>query len=202
MRKHWFLPQNPDVMHTLRAQADLTVAGAIAFAAWAEGAPAQEAQVGAAEHQADEVRRQLSMQLRQAFSTPVDQEDLFTLSERLDAVLNGLKNVVREAAGYGLEPDAAIAQMAGEILTGVRHLRTAMDHLAKDGEVATSEADAADAAAERMERIYRDAMRGLLSVDDLRVVMTRGEFYRRTLEIGERLTRVADRVWYAVVKET
>jgi len=31
--------------------------------------------------------------------------------------------------------------------------------------------------------------------------VTRGEFYRRTLEVGERLTRVADRVWYAVVKE-
>ena len=141
MRKHWFLPQNPDVLHTLAAQADVTVAGAIAFASWASGDLTQEAQVRACEHQADEVRRQLSLQLRQAFSTPVDQEDLFTLSERLDAVLNGLKNVVREADSYALEPDAAIAAMAGEIATGVQHLRTAMHHLDKDGDVATREAD-------------------------------------------------------------
>ena len=201
MRKHWFLPQNPDVLHTLAAQADVTVAGAIAFASWAGGDPTQEAQVRACEHQADEVRRQLSLQLRQAFSTPVDQEDLFTLSERLDAVLNGLKNVVREADSYALEPDAAIAAMAGEIATGVQHLRTAMNHLDKDGDVATREADAAVSAERRMEKIYRDAMRGLLAVDDLREVVTRGEFYRRTLDIGQRLTRVADRVWYAVVKE-
>ena len=53
----------------------------------------------------------------------------------------------------------------------------------------------------RMEKIYRDVMRDLLAVDDLREVVTRGEFYRRTLDIGQRLTRVADRVWYAVVKE-
>jgi hypothetical protein len=52
-----------------------------------------------------------------------------------------------------------------------------------------------------MEKIYRDAMRRLLAADDLRELMIRSEFYRRTLEIGERLTRVADRVWYAVVKE-
>lgn len=201
MSKHWFLPQNPDVLQTLTAQADITVAGAIAFASWASGDLAQEAQVRACEHQADEVRRQLSLQLRQAFSTPVDQEDLFTLSERLDAVLNGLKNVVREADSYALEPDAAIAAMAGEIATGVQHLRTAMHHLDQDGDVATREADLAVSAERRMEKIYRDAMRGLLAVDDLREVVTRGEFYRRTLDIGQRLTRVADRVWYAVVKE-
>ena len=201
MTKHWFLPQSPDVMQTLVAQADITVAGAIAFAAWAGGDLTQEAQVRACEHQAAQVRRKLSLQLRQAFSTPVDQEDLFTMSERLDAVLNALKNVVREADSYALEPDTAIAAMASEVATGVQHLRTAIGHLATPGDVATREADAAVTCERRMEKIYRDAMRGLLAVDDLREVLTRGEFYRRTLEIGDRLTRVADRVWYAVVKE-
>ena len=43
-------------------------------------------------------------------------------------------------------------------------------------------------------------MRGLLAVDDLRGALSRREFYRRSLDIGERLTRVADRVWHAVVK--
>lgn len=201
MRKHWFLPHTPDVMKTLIAQADITVAGAAAFAAWASGDLTQEAQVRAREHEADEVRRELSLELRRAFSTPVDQEDLFTLSERLDAVLNGLKNVVREADSYALEPDAAIAAMADDVVAGVGHLRTAIEHLAQDGDLATREADAAVSAERRMEKTYRDAMRRLLTEDDLRLVLARGEFYRRTLEIGERLTRVADRVWYAVVKE-
>lgn len=201
MTKHWFLPQNPDVLATLREQADVTLAGARAFASWADGDLAQEAQVRSCEHKSDEVRRRLSQQLRQAFSTPVDQEDLFTLSERLDAVLNGLKNVVREADSSALEPDAPIAAMAGEIVNAVQHLRTAMGHLDRDGDVATSEADAAASSERRMEKIYRRATRDLIAVDDLREVVSRREFYRRTLEIGERLTRVADRVWYAVVKE-
>jgi uncharacterized protein Yka (UPF0111/DUF47 family) len=202
MTKHWFLPQNPDVMQTLRAQADLTVAGAEAFAAWAGGDLAQEETVRDCEHRADTARRQLSSQIRQAFSTPVDQEDLFTLSERLDAVLNGLKNIVREAETYLVDPDAQIAAMAAELTVGVQHLRTALEHLVEPGDVATHEADEAVAAERRIERIYRHAMRGLLAVDDFREVAARGELYRRTLEVGERITRVADRIWYAVVKES
>jgi len=201
MTRHWFLPQNPDVLQTLREQADITLAGATAFAAWAGGDLAQEAQVRACEHQADDVRRRLSLELRQAFSTPVDQEDLFTLSERLDTVLNGLKNVVREADSSALGPDAPIAAMAEAIAEGVQHLSTAIDHLVTDGDMATREADAAVATERRMEKIYRGAMRDLLAEQDLREVVARREFYRRTLEIGERLARVADRIWYAVVKE-
>jgi uncharacterized protein len=201
MTKHWFLPQNPDVMRTLASQAEATVSGAVAFASWAGGDLSQETQVRTCEHRASEVRRLLSTQLRQAFSTPIDQEDLFTLSERLDAVLHGLRNVVREADSYPLGPDAAVAAMADEITTGVQHLSTAIGHLVDDSDVATREADAAVSAERRMEQVYRDAMRRLLAGDDLREVLTRGEFYRRTLEVGERLTRVADRVWYAVVKE-
>jgi uncharacterized protein Yka (UPF0111/DUF47 family) len=201
MTKHWFLPQNPDVLQTLAQQAEITLTGAMAFAAWADGDAEQEAHVRRCEHEADEARRALSMQLRRAFSTPVDQEDLFTLSERLDAVLNGLKNIVREADSCALAPDRPVAAMAEEVVTGVRHLLTAMTHLDKDPDLATSEADAAVTSERRMEKIYRNAMRDLLAMDDLREVVARRELYRRTLEIGERLARVADRVWYAVVKE-
>ena len=202
MKKHWFLPQSPDVMATLLSQADVTLAGATAFESWAGGDLAKQAQVRECEHRADEVRRQLSTELRQAFSTPVDQEDLFTLSERLDAVLNGIKNVVREAESVAVEPDAHIAGMASEIAAGVQHLRTAIEHLATGKDLATKEADLAVSRERRMEKIYRDGMQGLLTMENLREVAARGELYRRTLDIGERLTRVADRIWYAVVKET
>lgn len=201
MKKHWFLPESPDVMQTLLAQAETTVTGATAFRAWAGGDAGQEARVRECEHQADELRRRLSTELREAFSTPVDQEDLFTLSERLDGVLNALKNIVREAESYAVEPDAHMAALAGEIATGVEHLRGAIAHLAGDGDLTTHEADAAVSCERRMEKLYRAAMRGLLTVDDLREVVARGELYRRTLDVGERITRVADRIWYAVVKE-
>jgi len=202
MNKHWFLPQNPDVMETLRRQADITLAGVTAFVGWAGGDLGRQVEVRRYEHEADEVRRELSRQLREAFSTPIDAEDLFTLSERLDSVINGVKNIVRESESLDLAPDPPIAAMAEEIRQGVVHLRAAFDHLQGDGDHATHEADEAIGSERRMEKIYRKAMRDLVAIDDLREVVSRREFYRRTLEVGERLAGVADRVWYAVVKES
>ena len=44
-------------------------------------------------------------------------------------------------------------------------------------------------------------MSALLQVDDLREVMGRREAYRRLSRIGDLVHTVAERVWYAVVKE-
>jgi hypothetical protein len=47
------------------------------------------------EHQADQVKRELRLAFTNAFITPIDAEDLYVMSERLDAVLLGAKDAVR-----------------------------------------------------------------------------------------------------------
>ena len=200
-RPHWFLPQTPDVLGTLARQAMVTVRGMEALADWSKGAD-RAGDLRAAEHEADAVRRELSRQLRAAFSTPIDQEDVYTLSERLDVVLNTAKNVVREAEALQLAPEPALADMAGIALDGVRELASALEIIDTDPDRATVYADAAIAADRRMEKRYRAAMRESLEEADLRLSVNRRELYRRMLELGEAETRVADRVWYAVVKES
>src|SRR3954470_24701527 len=71
---------------------------------------------------------------------------------------------------------------------------------ARDGD-ATDCADAAIKAQRRVERNYRSAMSALLDVSELREVIGRQEAYRRMSRLGDRVHRVAQRVWYAVVKE-
>jgi hypothetical protein len=44
-------------------------------------------------------------------------------------------------------------------------------------------------------------MSTLLEVDDLRKVMGRREAYRRLSRIGDHIHAVAERVWYAIMKE-
>ncbi len=53
----------------------------------------------------------------------------------------------------------------------------------------------------QMERTYRLGMSSLLEVADLREVMGRRELYRRFARIGDDVVEVAERVWYAAVKE-
>ena len=62
-------------------------------------------------------------------------------------------------------------------------------------------ADAAIKSQRHLERVYRPAMSALINVDDLHAVVARREIYRRLSRIGDLIHAVADRVWYAMVKE-
>jgi hypothetical protein len=202
MTNHWFLPHTPDLIGLLDAQADVTIKGMEAFAAWSAGDTAKSEELRAAEHAADDARRTVQRELRAAFSTPLDPEDIYELSEGLDAVLNAAKNAVREAEVLAVEPDAALAEMASLATAGIRHVCNSFAVLKKDGDKATAEADAAINCERNMERLYRTAMSNLLTVDDVGKVTAWREMYRRYARLGEALVQVAERVWYAVVKET
>jgi uncharacterized protein Yka (UPF0111/DUF47 family) len=200
--RHWFLPRMPDVLATLREQCAVTVGGLDAFIEWSSGNGDRGPAVREAEHTADDVRRRLQQELRVAFSVPLDAEDIYTLSERLDTVLNDAKNAVREAEVMNIRPDEHLAAMATSILSGVHHLASAFDVLARDQDRATAAADAAISATREVERRYRIAMSEAMELEDVRELFSRRELYRRYARMGDQVVRVADRVWYAVVKHS
>lgn len=204
-RLSWFLPENPDVLGMLRRQAQVTIEAMDALVAWTTGDSGAADTVREKEHEADEVKRQLRVALRNAFITAIGAEDIYVLSERLDSVMNGAKDAVREAEVMDLKPDDAIAAMASLLAEGVRHLADAFARLeahANDGDdVATSAADDAIKSGRQLEHVYRKAMSALVQEDDLREVMGRRELYRRFSRISEGVAEVAERVWYASVKE-
>ena len=206
-RLGWFLPENPDVLGMLRRQAEITSEGMEALTAWAAGDAEAAARVRETEHRADVLKRALRVALKEAFITPIGAEDIFVLSERLDAVMNGAKDAVRESEVMALEPDEAVVGMAALLGEGVLHLIEAFKGLEHDGsspegQVATDAADKAIAAQRQVERVYRKSMSALLKNPDLREVMGRREVYRRFSRLSEAIVTVAERVWYASVKET
>jgi uncharacterized protein Yka (UPF0111/DUF47 family) len=201
-QKRWFLPETPDVLGMLREQVATTVEGLDALVAWAGGDAAAADVVRAAEHAADDQKRTLWRALREAFTTPLDAEDLYHLSAGLDEVLNHAKDVVREAEVLGFEPAGPeIAAMATLAAEGVRHLADAFGALHTDADAATAAADAAVKSQRRIEKVYRRAMPALLELDDPRAAWVRGDVYRRLVDLSDGVIGVADRVWYAVVKE-
>lgn len=201
MSKHWFLPKNPDLLGLLAEQSAITVEGMHALVAWAAGEPGAGDEVRTAEHRADDKKRELWRELRDAFSPPIDAEDLYSLSSDLDEVLNASKNLVREFEVMELEPDTATHEMTVLLAEATQHLADAFARLGTQEGDATDCADAAIKDARRVEHVYRSAMSTLLDVDDLREVMGRREAYRRLARIGDHIHAAADRVWYAVMKE-
>jgi uncharacterized protein Yka (UPF0111/DUF47 family) len=198
--KHWFLPESPDLLAMLRDQAAITVEAMNALIAWSGGDAAAARTVRDCEHRADATKRELWRTLRDAFSPPLDAEDLYTLSADLDEVLNAAKDLVREMEVMDMEPDPPTHEMVTFLAEAVGHLADAFRSLGSDADV-TQAADAAIKSQRRIERAYRPAMSALLDVSDLREVISRREIYRRLSRMGDLVHIVAERIWYSVVKE-
>jgi uncharacterized protein Yka (UPF0111/DUF47 family) len=206
MSRRWFLPATPDVLGMLRTQVRITIEGVDALERWATGDPSACDDVRRCEHEADDAKRALRTALRDSFTTPIDAEDLYTLSERLDALLNGAKDLVREAEVMQTEPNDAMSAMASQIAAGVGHMARAIEvlgsHVHGSSQQATDEADAGIKQARKLEHTYRAAMSATLDLADVRELAARRELYRRFTHLGDLLAQIGDRVWYAVIKES
>jgi uncharacterized protein len=201
-RGRWFLPQTPDVLRLLRAQLAVTIEGVDAFAAWARGDTAAAEVVRDAEQRGDVVKRALLLELRAAFVTPLEPEDVFALSRGIDWILDYSRDLVSESRVMACAPDATIAEMAGLLGEAVRNIDQALADLPTDEGGATEAADAAIKAERSLERAYYRGMGALLEVEDRSERIARRELYRRCARIGEMVIDVAERIVYAVIKQT
>ena len=199
--QRWFLPDTPDVLSMLSRQLDVTREGVDALVAWARGAEEQATAIRALEHRGDEHKRELEEALTTAFTTPIEPEDLYTLSRGIDWILNQSKDLIRESEVMECPPDEHLAKMCEALAESVHLLCEAVELYGTKRDGATEKANEALRAERRIEKVYREAMAELLAQDDLREVMARRELYRRLSRIGEVVVDVAERVWYAVVRE-
>lgn len=199
--QRWFLPESPDVIGMLARQLAVTREGVDALVAWAHGDESRVDAIRELEHRADEHKRELELALTTAFTTPLEPEDLYTLSRGIDWILNHTKDLVRESEVMACPPDEPLAEMCEALAESVRLLSEAVELLGEKDGAATERANEALREVRRIEKIYREAMASLVEVADLREVTARRELYRRMARIGETVVDVAERVWYAVVKE-
>ena len=183
----------------------VTVDGLDALAAWAAGDEAAAARVRECEHLADDRKRELRAALSEAFSTPLEPEDIFQLSTGLDRVMNGGQEHRPRGRGDG----AAAGSADGGAGRGARRgdapprRRRSRRSAAAAGRAATAAADAALESQRRVERTYRAAMSGLARA---RTTCTRSPPAASSTAAWPRtsdgLVDVAERVWYSVLKES
>jgi len=201
-RHRWFLPDTPDVLGLLSGQVAVTIEGLEAFREWAAGDAAAADRVRDAERRGDEAKRELLVALRAAFVTPMEPEDVFALSRGVDRLLNYARDLINESEAMACPPDARIAAMAALVAGALRHVDAAVSALGSDGDAATEAADAAIREVRRLEQAYYEGMAALLEVGDRNERIARRELYRSCTRLGETVVDVAERVVYAVMKES
>lgn len=199
----WFLPESPDVVGLLRRQLAATIEGAELLGAWAAGDGAATEAIREAEHRGDIAKREVLEALHAAFVLPLEPEDVFTLSRGIDRILDYSRDLVSESKAMDVGPDAGIEKMAGFLVEAVGEIDRAITAFGENDAVAvTRAADAAIAAEGNLARAYYRGVAALLEVEQTRLRIGRRELYRRFLRVGEVVVEVAERVIYAVVKQT
>jgi uncharacterized protein Yka (UPF0111/DUF47 family) len=199
----WFLSGEPDVLTLLDEQVATTIDGIRAYVSWAKSGEEDDARaVRDAEHAADDARRAVAEALRRSLVTPLEPEDLYTMSERIDAIINGAKNAVRDAEALEWKADAATAQIADLILAATEQIAQAVHCIRMDPEQASKSADAATHHARQVEKVYRSAIVSLRDrcIDDSLSFMTALAAYRSQLAIADAITHVSHRIWYSVLR--
>ena len=155
-----------------------------------------------AEHRGDAAKRELLTVLRAAFVTPLEPEDVFALSRGIDRLLNHARELINESEAMACPPDPRIAEMASLLADALRRIDTAIASLGADADTATEAADGAITLERRLEHAYYAGMADLLRIEDRNERIARRELYRRCSQLGETVVDVAERVVYAVMKES
>ena len=202
-RNHrWFLPETPDAIGLLRRQTAVTIEALEGLKAWAEGDAAAVEIVREAEPRGDAAKRDLLNALRDAFILQMEPEDLFTLSRGTDWILDHARDLIEEAQAMAVSPTAGLAAMAALLLEATRQIDDAIARLGSDDDASTTAADAAIKTARRLEHVYYAETAKLLEVEDMRERISLRELYRRCDLLSHIVVDVAERVVYAVVKES
>jgi hypothetical protein len=152
------------------------------------------------EHAADKVKVHNIHTLNEAFSTPMDREDIYRAITTLDEVVGYCKDVVGEMHALGLEPDGVTLEMATLLHEGVVALKNGFAILGKHPAEAARSADAARRAERKVEKLYRRALAQLFTGDDYIHMFKRREIYRHLTNGAERMSACANTLHDIVVK--
>ncbi len=152
------------------------------------------------EHEADRVKIRNLHTLNEAFSTPIDREDLYRAIVDLDEIVNYCKTTVSEMEVLDLKPDKHCLEMAMHIKLGTDALVQGYARLAKEPALAAEDADIARKAERRVEKNYRRAIAELFVGDDYIHMFKRREIYRHLSNAADRMANCANTLHDIVVK--
>jgi len=147
----------------------------------------------------DKLRYDMEDRLMDAFSTPFDRRDIYTLSRRMDDILNDTVETAREMYAFGVGPDDTIRGMVGSLREGVAHLTDAAAILSSDTERVEEIIPGVRDAIHRIEDMYIDGMAEILAGSDPMAAMRKREIYHHLRDAGTSLRKTLYILHNAVV---
>ena len=202
-----FRSREKDFLKEIGEQALKTREGLEALEAYLkDGDEAQAKRVQAIEKEADELRRILIDDLNRTFVTPIDREDLYTLSRTIDDVLDYGYTTLDEMVTLGVKPNTYLQRMVSILREAADELYLGVIQLKAHPQVALDHATRAKTLENRAESVYRAAVGDLFkepkTVEDILEILKMREIYRHLSNAADRGDEAANILGDIVVKMT
>ena len=156
------------------------------------------------EHKSDETRRILIDELHNTFITPVDREDLFSLSLYMDDMLDYGYTTLEEMILLNVQADDYIRKMLACIREEAEELHMATMRLSANPRVAGDHAQRAKRLENKVDRLYRMAVADLFAkaTDPAQMpsLLARREVYRHASNMSDKADNAANVFGMVVMK--
>ncbi len=152
------------------------------------------------EHDADVIKIGNIHTLNEAFTTPIDREDIYRAIMDLDEIVNFCKDTVSEMDALGVTPDRYAYEMASCLREGVLALERGFALLATEPARAADDAATARKADRKVEKLYRKALADLFQGTDYLNMFKRREIYQHMARAADRMAHCANTLHDIVVK--
>ncbi len=154
------------------------------------------------EMEADDFRRIIIDHLNQTFITPIDREDIFSLSRAIDDVMDYACTTVYEMQIYKVQVDEHIRIMTDILKKECKELNAALKNLQHYPNVAMEHAREAKSCENKMEKEYRAALGDLFEGTDPVYMIKMREIYRHLSNAADRGDEAANIISDIIVKMT
>jgi len=174
-RRLWLqvVPEMPDFHGMLEAQADNLCITLNALSEYLYSGEVQDAdRVNEFVEQGHALRDSTLHQLYSSFITPIDREDIYTLSMAIDHILDYIKNTMREVELLQIEASECMQSMATELAKGAASLGLGLAKLRAGEAEEVAETVKTREAERRVEDLYREVLE----------LMFQGEEYRQLVD--------------------
>jgi uncharacterized protein Yka (UPF0111/DUF47 family) len=152
------------------------------------------------EHVADTLKVRNIHALNEAFSTPIDREDIYRAIMDLDDIVTYCKTAVKEMIMLNVTPDKYTLEFAHLLKEGADAVAAGFGKLAVNPQAAAEDADIARRAERRVESLYRVALADLFKGEDYINMFKRREIYRHLSNAADRMAHSANTLHDIVVK--
>ena len=205
--KGFFKPKQNVFVELLIQQAEWTVEGIDALEGYMKKRSQKQAErLNTAEKEADEVRRILIDELNRTFVTPIDREDIHSLSRLIDDVVDYAYTTIDEMEILEVEPNDYLRRITSLLGEAARELLLAMQRLNEHPSVANDHAVRAKALENRVEQVYREAVADLFNqpqdIEHVVEMLKLREIYRHLSNAADRGDAAANTICDIVVKMT